>query len=267
MSRLLASTSTTSSALWAFNELIDQGHSIIVIEHNLEVVKCADHVIDLGPEGGDKGGEIVATGTPAEIAAVERSYTGVYLRPYLNRNVSPFAPVLQKPAPLPSVNDGIDDHSITIVGAKEHNLKNISVNIPRDRFIVFTGLSGSGKSSLAFDIVYAEGQRRYIDSLSAYARQFLEVMAPPTLTMSRASADGRYRAAPEPRRQESTVATVTEIYPSCACSTRKSASSIASTAASRFSLTRNQILDRIGRAYHGKDVMVLKPAARPQRLS
>ena len=69
--------------LWAFNELIDQGHSIVVIEHNLEVVKCADHIIDLGPEGGDDGGEIVAMGTPEQIAAVERSHTGVYLRPYL----------------------------------------------------------------------------------------------------------------------------------------------------------------------------------------
>jgi excinuclease ABC subunit A len=71
----------------------------------------------------------------------------------------------------------VDSDAIAIVGAKEHNLKNISLNIPRGRFVVFTGLSGSGKSSLAFDIVYAEGQRRYIDSLSAYARQFLEVMA------------------------------------------------------------------------------------------
>ena len=81
--------------LWAFNELIEQGHSVVVIEHNLEVIKCADHIIDLGPEGGDKGGEIVATGTPAQIAAVERSYTGVYLRPYLNKSASPFAPVLK----------------------------------------------------------------------------------------------------------------------------------------------------------------------------
>ena len=80
--------------LWAFNELIDQGHSVIVIEHNMEVVKCADHVIDLGPEGGDKGGEIVALGTPEKIAEVERSYTGVYLRPYLEKKTSPFTPTL-----------------------------------------------------------------------------------------------------------------------------------------------------------------------------
>ena len=82
--------------LWAFNELIEQGHSVVVIEHNLEVIKCADHIIDLGPEGGDKGGEIVATGTPAQIAAVELSYTGVYLRPYLNKSPAPFAPVLKR---------------------------------------------------------------------------------------------------------------------------------------------------------------------------
>ena len=68
---------------------------------------------------------------------------------------------------------------IVIKGAKEHNLKNISVEIPKDQFVVITGLSGSGKSSLAFDTIYAEGQRRYVESLSSYARQFLEMMDKP----------------------------------------------------------------------------------------
>ena len=253
--------------LWAFNELIDQGHSIIVIEHNLEVVKCADYIIDLGPEGGDNGGEIVATGTPAQIAAVERSHTGVYLRPYLNRNVSPFAPVLEKPATAPTLKDGNDDHAIAIVGAKEHNLKNISLNIPRDRFIVFTGLSGSGKSSLAFDIVYAEGQRRYIDSLSAYARQFLEVMArpnvdyvagiPPTVAIEqRLSQGGR----------KSTVATVTEIYHYLRLLYAKVGKQHCVNCGRQIhSLTRSQILDRIARSYRGKDVMVLSPLVRGRK--
>ncbi|MDR3500099.1 MAG: hypothetical protein P4L72_12840, partial [Parvibaculum sp.] len=69
--------------------------------------------------------------------------------------------------------------SIRITGAREHNLKNISLELPRDQLIVITGLSGSGKSSLAFDTIYAEGQRRYVESLSAYARQFLEMMQKP----------------------------------------------------------------------------------------
>ena len=81
--------------LWAFNELIDQGHSIVVIEHNMEVVKCADHIIDLGLEGGDGGGCVVATGTPEQVAQVESSHTGFYLRPYLqNQTATPFAPRL-----------------------------------------------------------------------------------------------------------------------------------------------------------------------------
>src|SRR5947208_2773949 len=71
--------------------------------------------------------------------------------------------------------------AITIRGAREHNLKNVDVEIPRDRLVVFTGLSGSGKSSLAFDTIYAEGQRRYVESLSAYARQFLEMMQKPAV--------------------------------------------------------------------------------------
>ena len=72
---------------------------------------------------------------------------------------------------------------IVIKGAKEHNLKNVSVEIPKDKFVVITGISGSGKSSLAFDTIYAEGQRRYVESLSAYARQFLDKMKKPNVDM------------------------------------------------------------------------------------
>ncbi|MSP36997.1 MAG: excinuclease ABC subunit UvrA [Deltaproteobacteria bacterium] len=253
--------------LWAFNELIEQGHSVVVIEHNLEVIKCADHIIDLGPEGGDKGGEIVAVGTPAQIAAVERSHTGVYLRPYLSKSPAPFAPVLFDVGARRALPSQIDDNAIAIVGAKEHNLKNISVNIPRDRFVVFTGLSGSGKSTLAFDIVYAEGQRRYIDSLSAYARQFLEVMArpnvdyvagiPPTVAIEqRLSQGGR----------NSTVATVTEIYHYLRLLYAKVGKQhCVSCGRQIHALTRSQILDRIGRAYRGKDVLVLSPLVRGRK--
>src|SRR5882757_6198928 len=103
--------------------------------------------------------------------------------------------------------------SIRIRGAREHNLKNIDVEIPRDQLVVITGLSGSGKSTLAFDTVYAEGQRKYIESLSAYARQFLDQLQkpdideieglPPTIAIEQRSASSNPR---------STVATTTEIY-------------------------------------------------------
>ena len=102
---------------------------------------------------------------------------------------------------------------IAIRGAREHNLKNIDLEIPRDRLVVFTGLSGSGKSSLAFDTIYAEGQRRYVESLSAYARQFLEMMQKPDVDqidgLSPAISIEQKTTSRNPR---STVGTVTEIY-------------------------------------------------------
>ncbi|MDP2294041.1 MAG: excinuclease ABC subunit A, partial [Pseudolabrys sp.] len=106
-----------------------------------------------------------------------------------------------------------NSRSITIRGAREHNLKNVDVTIPRDQLVVFTGLSGSGKSSLAFDTIYAEGQRRYVESLSAYARQFLELMEKPDVDLieglSPAIAIEQKATSHNPR---STVGTVTEIH-------------------------------------------------------
>src|SRR6202158_9619 len=102
---------------------------------------------------------------------------------------------------------------IIVRGAREHNLKNIDVSIPRDKLVVITGLSGSGKSSLAFDTIYAEGQRRYVESLSTYARQFLDRMEKPDVDsldgLSPAVAIGHKGTTQNPR---STVGTVTEIY-------------------------------------------------------
>ncbi|NTW91950.1 MAG: excinuclease ABC subunit UvrA, partial [Methanoregulaceae archaeon] len=102
---------------------------------------------------------------------------------------------------------------ITIRGARQHNLKNITVELPRDKFIVITGLSGSGKSTLAFDTIYAEGQRRYVESLSAYARQFLGLMSKPDVDviegLSPAISIEQKSTSKNPR---STVGTVTEIY-------------------------------------------------------
>lgn len=255
--------------LRALNELIDQGHSIIVIEHNMEVVKCADHIIDLGPEGGNGGGEVVAVGTPEDVAQCERSHTGRYLKPYLQRDVpSPFTPLLEKSLGDQGLKESTDgNHAITIIGAKEHNLKNINLEIPRDRFIVITGLSGSGKSSLAFDIIYAEGQRRYLDSLSAYARQFLKIMArpdvdllsgiPPTVAIEqRLSQGGR----------KSTVATVTEIYHYLRLLYAKVGRQHCVRCGRPItSLSRSQILNRLSRTHKGHEVTVLSPIVRGRK--
>src|SRR6056300_274499 len=107
----------------------------------------------------------------------------------------------------------MDPKNIIIKGAREHNLKNIDVSIPKDSLTVITGLSGSGKSTLAFDTIYAEGQRRYVESLSAYARQFLGLMQKPDVDsiegLSPAISIEQKTTSKNPR---STVGTVTEIY-------------------------------------------------------
>src|SRR3972149_2156218 len=107
----------------------------------------------------------------------------------------------------------MEQQSIVIKGAREHNLKNLNVDIPRDKFTVITGLSGSGKSSLAFDTIYAEGRRKYVESLSVYARQFLEQMQKPDVDriegLSPTIAIEQRSGGAGPR---STVATTTEIY-------------------------------------------------------
>ena len=195
--------------LRAFRRLIEAGHSLLVIEHNLDVVRAADWIIDLGPEGGDAGGAVVGVGTPAGIMRMSGSHTGRALRESLQPS-SLFHAVHDAEA-RPAHSSA--PPAIEIRGAREHNLKNIDVNLRRDQFTVITGVSGSGKSTLAFDILFAEGQRRYLESLNAYARQFVQPASrpdvdaifgiPPTVAIEqRTSRGGR----------KSTVATLTEIY-------------------------------------------------------
>jgi excinuclease ABC subunit A len=199
--------------LRAFRQLIAAGHSLVVIEHNLDVIRAADWIVDLGPEGGDAGGEIVCTGTPAEVARHASSHTGRALREYEAALGTPLTRSLREPPSPRMRGEGRGEGAISIHNAREHNLKNISVEIPRNRFTVVTGVSGSGKSTLAFDILFAEGQRRYLESLNAYARQFVQGAArpdvdaifgiPPTVAIEQRTSRGG---------SKSTVATLTEIY-------------------------------------------------------
>ncbi len=193
---------------------VDGGNSVIVIEHNLDVIKTADWVIDLGPEGGEDGGRIVAEGTPEDVAAVAESYTGQALGNVLGiRKRDRGNTGSRERGGKQRARRGRLLDEITVVGAKQHNLKDISVSIPRGKSTVFCGPSGSGKSSLALDTVYAEGQRRYVESLSSYARQFLGQIEKPRVDhvhgLSPAIAIEQKSASKSPR---STVGTVTEIY-------------------------------------------------------
>jgi len=202
----------------ALRKLLEAGHSLLVIEHNLDVIRAADWIVDLGPEGGEGGGEVVCFGTPDGVKAHATSHTGKALRDYELTLGSESVLRVEEGLPLQSLlraqrlaREG--RNTIRIVNAKEHNLKSLSVDIPRGKFNVVTGVSGSGKSTLAFDILFNEGQRRYLESLNAYARSIVqpagrpEVDAvygiPPTVAIEqRLSRGGR----------KSTVATTTEVW-------------------------------------------------------
>ncbi|MFN7778892.1 MAG: excinuclease ABC subunit UvrA [Betaproteobacteria bacterium] len=235
----------------ALRKLLAAGHSLIVIEHNLDVIRSADWIIDLGPEGGDAGGEIVVAGTPREVMAHVGSHTGKALREY-EEQLAPSKGRASTPPPRPSPAGGGGSsplpceagegwgggvgaayasndatallaaeppagrylaNAISIRHAREHNLKGIDVEIPRDTFTVITGVSGSGKSTLAFDILFNEGQRRYLESLNAYARSIVQPAGKPDV-------DAIYGIPPtvaiEQRTsrggRKSTVATMTEVY-------------------------------------------------------
>jgi len=204
----------------SLRRLLEAGHSLVVIEHNLDVIRSADWLIDLGPEGGEGGGLLVAEGPPEEVRKHPSSHTAKSLRDYAlsmgevfeageGRRADYLAPMPKASARPRSTAP----NAIRIINAKEHNLKNLSVDIPRGQFNVISGVSGSGKSTLAFDILFNEGQRRYLESLNAYARSIVqpagrpEVDAvygiPPTVAIEqRLSRGGR----------KSTVGTTTEVW-------------------------------------------------------
>ncbi|MFP4268303.1 MAG: excinuclease ABC subunit UvrA, partial [Spirochaetaceae bacterium] len=193
--------------LQALRSLIDAGHSAVVIEHNLDLISAADHIIDLGPEGGEGGGRLLFSGSPAEV----RTYGAGHTAEALRRNARTAEADYHTAGSTSAVSPG--SPSISIRGAREHNLRNIDLSIALNSFTVITGVSGSGKSTVAFDILFAEGQRRYLESLNAYARQFVQPASrpevdqvagvPPTVAIEQRTSRGGWK---------STVATVTEIH-------------------------------------------------------
>jgi excinuclease ABC subunit A len=204
--------------LQVLHSFVDAGNTVLIIEHNLDVVKTADWVIDLGPEGGAGGGEVVCTGTPEELAACSHSYTGQALARVLNGRResgvrSRESGVRRQKRGRQTDSCNLSPGPLVVQGAQQHNLKNITVALPRECMTVCCGPSGSGKSSLALDTIYAEGQRRYIESLSAYARQFLGQMQKPKVDhvsgLSPAISIEQKTTSKSPR---STVGTVTEVY-------------------------------------------------------
>ena len=199
------------------HELVDGGDSVVMVEHNMELVKCCDWVIDLGPEGGERGGRVVAAGTPEDVAQWSESRTAPYLAEALAGGAKAGVRVArEEPAELRPASDGSEDDggSIEIVGARQNNLRGVSAKIPLGKITLVTGVSGSGKSSLVFDVLFAEGQRRFLDSVSPYVRQYLKQIPhpdvdyisrlPPTIAIEQRSSRGGVR---------STVGTMTEIHP------------------------------------------------------
>jgi len=229
----------------ALRKLLEGGNSLIVIEHNLDVIRAADWLVDLGPEGGDAGGLLVAEGPPEEVKQHPGSHTAKALREYdgtlgVSDSLPPWGRVgvgargagKRTHPDLPPEGEGgtaaklesdpnfadpsapaRNKNAIQIVNAKEHNLKNLSVDIPHNKFSVITGVSGSGKSTLAFDILFNEGQRRYLESLNAYARSIVQPAGRPEV-------DAVYGIPPtvaiEQRLsrggRKSTVGTTTEVW-------------------------------------------------------
>lgn len=195
--------------LKVLHDFVEAGNTVLVVEHNLDVIKTADWLIDLGPEGGSGGGRVVAQGTPEQVMACQESETGKSLASLLRGESS----TPRRRNGRPKQATARITKEIRVRGAEQHNLKGVDVKINRNQMTIFCGPSGSGKSSLAMDTIYAEGQRRYVESLSSYARQFVAQMQKPRVGhidgLSPAIAIEQKNLGNTPR---STVGTVTEVY-------------------------------------------------------
>jgi excinuclease ABC subunit A len=199
------------------DRMVERGDTVVVIEHDMALAAHADHVIDLGPGAGAEGGIVVAAGTPEEVAACVDSATAPFLAEALAQRIGgargeAMAAGTKGAPPRRRRAKDVPLRPVRIEGAREHNLKDVTVEVPREKLVVVTGPSGSGKSTLAFDVLYAEGQRRYLETLSPYARQYMPqlprpavdrvVGVPPSVSLEQRMTRGG---------GNSTVATITEV--------------------------------------------------------
>lgn len=190
-------------------KVVSSGHSLLVIEHHSSVLLQSDWILELGPGAGKLGGNIIASGPPSSFQHLNTP-TGRLFKDLQKKNRTPSTKLIarnktgKKPYPK--------KRSLEILGARENNLKDLSLAIPSNQFVVITGPSGSGKSSLAFDVVFAEGQRRFMESMSSYARQFIEQIGRPKVDLIRGISP---TVAIEQRvtrgSKKSTVGSITEI--------------------------------------------------------
>ncbi len=282
-----------SKLLIVLQNLVTQGHTVVVVEHNLDLLAACDWIIDLGPEGGEGGGRVVAVGPPEAIARSPESHTGRFLQARLHSDgdVQIFTLPREEPlleaaevqrtwtsstrttaATLPAHaltpgESGSPSGAIVVKGAREHNLRIERVSLPRERMVVLTGLSGSGKSTLAFDILFAEGQRRYLECLSSYVRQYFKILEkpsvdqilglPPTVAIEQ-------RMSRLNRR--STVATITEIYHFVRLLfTKLGRQHCPGCGQELVALSLDQILAMIERAAQDRRVEILAPVVRGRK--
>ena len=244
--------------LGVLQNFVKLGNTVLVVEHNTDVIKTADWVIDLGPDGGAGGGRIVCEGPPEKIAACPESFTGAALARVLGTKRPASKTTVVKPKKKKKPETAT---KITVRGANQHNLRSVDVDVARDKMTVFCGPSGSGKSSMAMNTIYAEGQRRYVESLSSYARQFVNQIDKPQVDqiegLSPAIAIEQKNLGATPR---STVGTVTEIYDYLRILFARAGSSYCPDCDEPIGTqTSDQIVDKIMQYDEGQRLMVLAP--------
>lgn len=233
-------------------DLVERGNSVLLIEHNMDVIKGADWVIDLGPDGGERGGKILGEGPPEFISTLPTP-TGIALkaafsfrREIATKNKETFTPSIK---------------SVEIEGASQNNLKYLDVSFPQNSITVCMGPSGSGKSSFAFETVYAEGQRRYVESLPPYARQFIQLMPKPKCThaygLSPSVAIEQKNSSGSNR---STVGTLTEIYDYLRIIFARMGIAYCPESGEPIqSVTKEYVVEQLFKSFKGESIMLFSP--------